>query len=140
MARGTLRIYLGASPGVGKTYTMLGEGVRRKERGTDIVVGVVETHGRSQTAGQIRDLEVIPLREVSYRGTVLKEMDVHAILRRNSRVVLVDEYAHTNALARRTTSDGKTSNNYSMPASRSSRRSTFNISSHSTTSSPRSRA
>ncbi|HEY4332425.1 MAG TPA: DUF4118 domain-containing protein, partial [Ilumatobacteraceae bacterium] len=97
MARGSLRIYLGASPGVGKTYKMLGEGVRRKERGTDVVVGLVETHGRNQTAGQIRDLAVIPLRQAEYRGTVLHELDVDAVLARGPQVVLVDEYAHTNA-------------------------------------------
>jgi two-component system sensor histidine kinase KdpD len=96
-ARGTLRIYLGASPGVGKTYRMLGEGVRRKERGTDVVIGIVETHGRHQTAAQIRDLEVMPLKQVEYRGTTLKEMDLDAILARRPQVVLVDEYAHTNA-------------------------------------------
>lgn len=97
MARGSLRIYLGASPGVGKTYKMLGEGVRRMERGTDVVVGIVETHDRNQTAGQIRDLEVVPLRPIEYRGTVLRELDVDAILARRPQVVLVDEYAHTNA-------------------------------------------
>lgn len=97
MARGSLRIYLGASPGVGKTYKMLGEGVRRKQRGTDVVIGVVETHGRTQTASQICDLEIVPLRDVAYRGTTLREMDVEAILRRRPGVVLVDEYAHTNA-------------------------------------------
>ncbi len=97
MARGQLRIYLGASPGVGKTYKMLGEGVRRKERGADVVVGLVETHGRKQTAEQIGDLEVMPRREISYRDTVLYEMDVDAILARRPEVVLVDEYAHTNA-------------------------------------------
>jgi two-component system sensor histidine kinase KdpD len=97
MARGTLRIYLGASPGVGKTYRMLGEGVRRKERGTDVVIGVVETHGRHQTAGQIRDLEIIPLKQIDYRGAVLKELDLDAVLARRPEVVLVDEYAHTNA-------------------------------------------
>ncbi|MCU1364997.1 MAG: histidine kinase [Ilumatobacteraceae bacterium] len=97
MARGSLRIYLGASPGVGKTYRMLGEGVRRKERGTDVVIGMVVTHGRTQTAGQIRDLEIIPPKEVAYRGTTLLEMDVDAILARRPKVVLVDEYAHTNA-------------------------------------------
>ena len=97
MARGSLRIYLGASPGVGKTYKMLGEGVRRKERGTDVVVGLVETHGRKQTAEQIDHLEVMPRREVAYRDTVLYEMDVDAILARRPEVVLVDEYAHTNA-------------------------------------------
>ncbi|HEX6659487.1 MAG TPA: histidine kinase, partial [Ilumatobacter sp.] len=97
MARGTLRIYLGASPGVGKTYKMLGEGIRRKGRGTDVVIGVVETHGRIRTAEQIADLEQVPMREVQYRGAVLKEMDVQAVLRRRPQVVLVDEYAHTNA-------------------------------------------
>ena len=97
MARGSLRIYLGAAPGVGKTYRMLGEGVRRSERGTDVVVGVVETHGREQTAGQLRHLEVVARRSVDYRGTVLEEMDVAAILARRPDVVLVDEYAHTNA-------------------------------------------
>jgi two-component system, OmpR family, sensor histidine kinase KdpD len=96
-SRGSLRIYLGAAPGVGKTYKMLGEAVRRKERGTDVVIGLVETHGRSQTAGQIADLEVIPLKPIEYRGTTLHEMDVDAILARKPKVVLVDEYAHTNA-------------------------------------------
>ncbi len=97
MARGSLRIYLGASPGVGKTYKMLGEGVRRKERGGDVVIGLVETHGRQQTAEQIEHLEVIPRRDVPYRDTVLQEMDVDAILTRRPEIVLVDEYAHTNA-------------------------------------------
>ena len=97
MARGALRIYLGASPGVGKTYRMLGEGVRRKERGTDVVIGVVVTHARAQTTAQIRDLEIIPPRETSYRGTTFDEMDLDAVLARAPRVVLVDEYAHTNA-------------------------------------------
>ncbi len=97
MARGTLRIYLGASPGVGKTYRMLGEGVRRRDRGADVVIGVIETHGRQQTAGQMRDLEVVPLRPTEYRGTTLHELDVEAVLERNPKVVLIDEYAHTNA-------------------------------------------
>src|SRR6478735_6590103 len=97
MARGSLRIYLGAAPGVGKTYKMLGEGVRRTERGTDVVIGIVETHARVQTAEQMRDLEVIPRREIDYRDTVLHEMDVDTILARRPEVVLVDEYAHTNA-------------------------------------------
>jgi len=97
MARGTLRIYLGASPGVGKTYKMLGEGLRRRSRGTDVVIGVVETHGRLHTAEQIGDLERVPLRSVEYRGAVLDEMDLDAIMRRRPRVVLIDEYAHTNA-------------------------------------------
>ena len=97
MPRGALRIYLGAAPGVGKTYAMLGEGQRRKERGADVVVGVVETHGREHTMAQLGDLEVVSRIAVEYRGTVLQEMDVEAILRRRPGVVLVDEYAHTNA-------------------------------------------
>jgi two-component system sensor histidine kinase KdpD len=96
MARGTLRIYLGAAPGVGKTYAMLGEGCRRKARGTDVVVGVVETHGREQTRAQLGDLEVVPRRAVEYRGTAFEEMDVDAILARRPEVALVDELAHTN--------------------------------------------
>ena len=97
MSRGRLRIYLGASPGVGKTYAMLDEGRRRAERGSDVVIGVVETHGRVQTIAQIGELEKVPLREVAYRDTVLPELDVDAILARRPAVVLVDELAHTNA-------------------------------------------
>lgn len=97
MSRGRLRIYLGASPGVGKTYAMLDEGRRRAGRGSDVVIGVVETHGRVQTIAQIGDLEVVPLRQISYRGTTLAELDVAAILERRPSVVLVDELAHTNA-------------------------------------------
>ena len=96
MARGTLRIYLGAAPGVGKTFAMLGEGRRRADRGTDVVVGVVETHGREQTRAQIGDLEVVPRRTIDYRGTAFDEMDVDAILARRPEVALVDELAHTN--------------------------------------------
>jgi len=96
MGRGWLRIYLGASPGVGKTYAMLNEGLRRRSRGTDVVVGLVETHGRAQTAVQIGDLEVIPRRPVDYRGQTLEEMDLPAILERRPDVVLIDELAHTN--------------------------------------------
>ena len=96
MARGTLRIYLGAAPGVGKTFAMLGEGLRRVGRGTDVVVGLVETHGRPRTAEQIGDLEVIPRRNLDYRGTSFEEMDVDAVLARRPAVALVDEYAHSN--------------------------------------------
>ncbi len=91
-----LRIYLGAAPGVGKTYAMLNEGRRAKERGRDVVVGFVETHGRSHTAEQIGDLEVIPRTKVTYRGRDWEEMDVDAILGRRPERVLVDEIAHTN--------------------------------------------
>ncbi|MEU6037936.1 DUF4118 domain-containing protein [Actinomadura sp. NPDC047616] len=94
--RGTWRIYLGAAPGVGKTYAMLNEGRRRAARGTDVVVGLVETHGRARTAEQIGDLEVVPRREIRYRGRTFTEMDVDAVLARGPRVALVDELAHTN--------------------------------------------
>lgn len=97
MAKGSLRIYLGAAPGVGKTYAMLDEGARRAERGGDVVIGIAETHGRAFTEERIGDLEVIPRRRVDYRDTVFEEMDVDAIVARRPRVVLVDEYAHTNA-------------------------------------------
>jgi len=93
---GKLRIYLGAAAGVGKTYTMLEEGNRRLHRGTDVVIGFVEAHGRRQTAEQIRDLPVVPRRLIPYRGGVLEEMDVDAVLARRPAVALVDELAHTN--------------------------------------------
>lgn len=94
--RGELRIYLGAAPGVGKTYSMLGEAHRRLERGTDLVAGVVETHGRSKTAELLEGIEVIPPRHVEYRGGSFPELDVPAVLARHPQVVLVDELAHTN--------------------------------------------
>ena len=94
--RGRLRVYLGASAGVGKTYTMLNEGYRRKQRGTDVVVGYVETHKRSQTQAQLQDLEIIPRQKIAYRGILLDEMDTQAIIARHPQVVLVDELAHTN--------------------------------------------
>jgi len=96
MARGKLRIYLGAAPGVGKTYAMLNEGWRGKSRGKDVVVGLFETHGRPSTAAQVRDLEVVPRRKIEYRGTVFEEMDVDAILDRRPQLALIDELAHTN--------------------------------------------
>ncbi len=96
MARGSLRVYLGAAPGVGKTFAMLNEGRRRHHRGTDVVVGFVETHGRARTAEQVGDLEVLPRKVIEYRGTRFEEMDVDAILRRKPKQVLVDELAHTN--------------------------------------------
>ncbi|MCU1667888.1 MAG: kdpD [Blastococcus sp.] len=96
MARGTLRIYLGAAPGVGKTFAMLGEAHRRSSRGTDLVVGLVETHGRRRTAEQLEDLEVLPRRQVEYRGITLTELDVEGVLARHPEVVAIDELAHTN--------------------------------------------
>ncbi|MCB1006224.1 MAG: histidine kinase, partial [Acidimicrobiales bacterium] len=97
VSRGKLRIYLGAAPGVGKTFAMLNEGRRRAERGTDVVAAYVETHGRPSTAAQIGDLEVVPRRMYEYRGTVLEELDLDAVLARRPAVALVDELAHTNA-------------------------------------------
>jgi two-component system, OmpR family, sensor histidine kinase KdpD len=94
--RGELRIYLGAAPGVGKTCAMLGEAHRRLGRGTDVVAAVVETHGRRKVAELIDDIEVIPPRYLSYRGTLFPELDVEAVLRRCPEVALVDEYAHSN--------------------------------------------
>ncbi|UUW90224.1 sensor histidine kinase [Pimelobacter simplex] len=96
MDRGKLRVYLGAAPGVGKTYAMLDEGFRRAERGTDVVIGYVETHGRPKTEVALRDLERVPRRRLDYKGAVLEEMDLQAVLDRRPAVVLVDELAHTN--------------------------------------------
>lgn len=94
--RGQLRVYLGAAPGVGKTYKMLEEGRRRQQRGTDVVVGLVETHGRPVTAALLGDLEVVPRRALAYRGSSFTELDLDAVLARAPEVVLVDELAHTN--------------------------------------------
>lgn len=91
-----MRIYLGAAPGVGKTFAMLNEGRRRRQRGTDVVVGFVETHGRARTAEQIADLEVLPRRVIEHRRSTLTEMDVDAVLRRRPELVLIDELAHSN--------------------------------------------
>jgi two-component system sensor histidine kinase KdpD len=96
MARGTLRIYLGAAAGVGKTFAMLNEGRRRREYGEDVVVGFVETHGRQKTAAQIGDLEVVRRKDLRYRDGTFEEMDVDAVLDRRPQVALVDEIAHTN--------------------------------------------
>lgn len=94
--RGELRIYLGAAPGVGKTFAMLGEAHRRLERGTDLVAAVVETHGRTKTAELLEGIEIVPPRYVDYRGGTFAELDVPAVIARNPEVVLVDELAHTN--------------------------------------------
>jgi two-component system sensor histidine kinase KdpD len=96
LPQGQLRVYLGAAPGVGKTYKMLEEGHRRKDRGTDVVVGLCECHGRRHTEALVEGLEVVPRKTLSYRGTAFTEMDVDAILARHPEVVLVDEMAHTN--------------------------------------------
>lgn len=94
--RGRLKIFLGYAPGVGKTYNMLSEGIRRRSRGEDVVIGLVETHGRVGTAELVSKLEQVPLRETDYKGRLFSEMDVEAILARMPQVALVDELAHTN--------------------------------------------
>ena len=92
-----LRVYIGAAPGVGKTYDMLNDAYRMKhQQGMDVVIGLVESHGRKETEDRIRDLEIVPQRVIPYRGVNLKEMDVDAILARHPNTVIVDELAHTN--------------------------------------------
>ncbi|MGE7686802.1 universal stress protein [Peribacillus simplex] len=94
--RGQLKVYIGAAPGVGKTYTMLREANELKRKGIDIIIGLLETHGREDTFEQIGTLELIPRKKIQYKNVVLEEMDTDAILKRNPEVVLVDELAHTN--------------------------------------------
>jgi len=96
-ARGRLRVYLGMAPGVGKTYKMLEEAHRRHDRGTDVVVGFVETYGRRNTAALLDGLEIVPRRSVEYRGVTVEEMDPDAIIARHPAVALIDELAHNNA-------------------------------------------
>ena len=95
--RGRLKIFLGAAPGVGKTYAMLEAAQAKRQDGVDVVVGVAETHGRTETQALLDGLEVIPRRRVAYKGTWLEEMDLDAVLARKPQLVLVDELAHTNA-------------------------------------------
>src|SRR5436309_1350473 len=94
--QGIFKLFLGFAPGVGKTYNMLSEGFRRKSRGEDVVIGIVETHGRKGVAELASKLESVPRRGIEYKGTLFEEMDVDAILARRPQVVLVDELAHTN--------------------------------------------
>jgi two-component system sensor histidine kinase KdpD len=100
--RGRLKIYLGFAAGVGKTFEMLQEGHRLKRQGVDVVIGIVETHGRSETAAMIGDLEQVPRRQIEYRNVTVEEMDLDVLLRRHPTVALVDELAHTNAPGSRT--------------------------------------
>src|SRR5436190_24025418 len=93
---GTFKLILGYAPGVGKTYNMLSEAIRRHRRGEDVVIGVIETHGRKVTAELAQQLEAVPRKKIEYKGTIFEEMDVDAILARKPEVVLVDELAHTN--------------------------------------------
>lgn len=94
--RANLRIYLGAAPGVGKTFQMLEAAHLMRKQGIDVAIGLIETHGRADTAAMIRDLETIPLKEVPYRSVILREMDIDAVLKRHPHTVIVDELAHTN--------------------------------------------
>ena len=96
-ARGRHRVYLGIAPGVGKTYTALEELLRRKERGTDVVIGFLETHGRRKTAELAAPLEMVPRKQIPYKGVIVEELDTDAVIRRHPAVALVDELAHTNA-------------------------------------------
>src|SRR5436309_9402640 len=95
--RGRLKVYLGFAAGVGKTYEMLQEGQRLQRQGVDVVIGIIETHGRAETAAQVGSLEQVPRRTIEYRGVVLEEMDIDALLARRPTGGLVDELAHTNA-------------------------------------------
>jgi two-component system, OmpR family, sensor histidine kinase KdpD len=95
-SRGIFKLFLGYAPGVGKTYSMISEAMRRKGRGEDVVIGVVETHGRKGIAELAAQLETVPRKKIEYKGTIFEEMDVDAILGRKPQVVLVDELAHTN--------------------------------------------
>src|SRR6202521_163011 len=95
-AKGSFKLFLGYAPGVGKTYSMLSEAIRRHGRGEDVAIGVVETHGRKGIAELAPQLETIPRRKIDYKGTLFEEMDIDGILHRRPQVVLVDELAHTN--------------------------------------------
>src|SRR5450759_4473017 len=95
--RGRLKVFIGMAPGVGKTYRMLQEGKAEADTGRDVVIGYLEPHGRTETVEQADGLELIPRREVSYRGKHLEEMDLPAVLAREPELCLIDELAHTNA-------------------------------------------
>jgi two-component system sensor histidine kinase KdpD len=94
--RGTLKIFLGYAPGVGKTFSMLNEGNRRLSRGQDVVIGYIETHGREETIEQIGSLPIIPRKKIEYNGVILEEMDTDAVIRRKPKLVIIDELAHNN--------------------------------------------
>lgn len=94
--RAKLRIYIGAAAGVGKTYKMLEDAHQLREQGIDVVIGVVETHGRWETLEQIKDLEIVPFKQIEYRGNTFQEMDLDALIKRRPAVAIVDELAHTN--------------------------------------------
>src|ERR1700757_5211947 len=95
--RGRLKVFLGMAPGVGKTYEMLSQAARRKQEGCEVLVGVVETHGRRETEALVAGLEVLPRKPIEYKGRALLEFDIDAALARKPALLLVDEYAHSNA-------------------------------------------
>src|SRR5574341_2178633 len=95
--RGRLKVYIGPAAGVGKTYQMLEEAHALTKRGVDVVLGFIETHGRAETAALIEGLEYVPRRHVAYRGLLVEEMDLDAVIARRPQVAVVDEVAHTNA-------------------------------------------
>src|ERR1700677_728956 len=95
--RGKLKIFIGAAPGVGKTYAMLQEALARKEQGLEVLVGVAETHGRQETAKLLTGLEILPKKNIDYKGQVLQEFDLDAAIIRMPKLILIDEMAHTNA-------------------------------------------
>ncbi|MGE5722826.1 MAG: histidine kinase, partial [Sphingomonadales bacterium] len=95
--RGRLKVFLGAAPGVGKTFEMLSDGLLKRNAGIDVVIGVVETHGRGETEALVEGFEIIPRKTIDYQGHTLAEMDIDAVLARRPQLVLVDELAHTNA-------------------------------------------
>ena len=99
--RGHLRIYFGASAGVGKTYAMLGAARALRNEGKDVVIGVVETHGRKETEALLQGIEILPLAEIDYQGRKLREFDLDAAIRRRPALILVDELAHTNVAGSR---------------------------------------
>ena len=136
---GRLKIFVGAAPGVGKTYEMLQQARARKQDGYDIVVGVVETHGRKETQALLDGLEIVPRKRLDYKGQWLEEMDLDAIIARRPQIALVDELAHATRPAVVIPSATSTSRNCSIAASMSTRRSMSSISRASTTSLPRSR-
>ena len=95
--RGRLKIFFGAAAGVGKTYAMLQAAKERRAENIDIVIGLVETHGRKETAALLDGLDILPSRRIEYRGTTLREFDLDAAIKRKPSIIVVDELAHTNA-------------------------------------------
>lgn len=126
--RGKLKIFFGACAGVGKTFAMLTEAQRLRAQGLDILIGVVETHGRKETASLLKGLATQPPRRISHRGRLVTEFDLDAALARRPALILMDELAHSNAPAHATQSAGRMLKSCLKPASTFSRRLTFSIS------------